>query len=86
MQTARWISVCTLTILSGRPSLTDHRRDTWRTHLTTTVRDWLETKGQHRVHLSYEELSPLISDFMTEEERLMQQILVAKIFQRLIVS
>lgn len=30
------------------------------------------------MHLSYEELSPLMSNDITEEERLMQQLIVAK--------
>jgi hypothetical protein len=42
------------------------------------MRNWLGTRGQHRVHLSYEEISPLMSTDITEEERLTQQLVVAK--------
>jgi hypothetical protein len=49
-----------------------------RVHLATMTRDWLGKKSQHIVHLSYKELSPLMPNDITEEERLMQQLLVAK--------
>jgi hypothetical protein len=63
----------------GRPFLTIDTQERGRgAHLATTMRDWLGTKGQPVVHLSYEELPPLMSNDITEEERLMQQLIVAK--------